>query len=68
MREIESAIDSLAEFMHNFCMNLEETEKQGEPIFRCKDCAFCDGNFCKAKEICSKYGTEEQKEQFNCMQ
>ena len=38
--DLNGAIDGLAKFCHSFCMNCEETEKQGDLIFRCDECEF----------------------------
>ena len=33
---LEKALEGLGQFCHNWCMNCKETEKNDEPIFRCK--------------------------------
>ena len=38
--DLDAAIDGLNRFCCNWCMNCEETEKQKDLVFRCKDCVF----------------------------
>ena len=35
---LTEAVHGLDIFTKNWCMNCEETEKQNDPIFRCKEC------------------------------
>lgn len=37
---IDKAIEGLSQFTKNWCMNCEETEKQNDLVFRCKQCEF----------------------------
>lgn len=59
--DLNGAIDGLAKFCHSFCVNCEETEKQYDLIFRCKECPFAreDGK-CSVKVFLNKYATKEQ--------
>lgn len=41
---VEQAVKCLDEFTYNWCMNCKETEKQGEPVFRCDECQFAKGD------------------------
>lgn len=61
--DINAAIDGLAQFRHSFCMNVEETEKTDNLVFRCKECPF-EGEYrqCAVKVFLNKYGTQEQIE------
>mgnify|MGYP003299691992 CR=1 FL=1 len=60
--DIRSAVDGLAQFCHSWCMNVAETEKQNDLVFRCPECPFTDEKgYCKVKEFVNKHGSEEQK-------
>ena len=59
--DVKRAVDGLAQFCHSWCMNVAETEKTNELVFRCKDCPFTDDTgYCKVKTFVNKYGTDEQ--------
>lgn len=47
------AVAGLSIFRHNWCMNVEETEKQNDLIFRCNECPFISnpGGKCLVKEF-----------------
>ena len=53
---ITEAVHGLDIFTKNWCMNCEETEKQEDLIFRCKECEFetCDGK-CLVKMFANKH-------------
>ena len=59
--DVKSAVDGLSQFCHSWCMNVAETEKQNDLVFRCNECPFTDGTHCNVKIFINKYGTEEQK-------
>lgn len=40
MSEVQEAFKGLGQFCQNWCMNVEQTTKQQEPVFRCKQCEF----------------------------
>lgn len=66
--DINSAIEGLAQFCHSFCMNCEETEKQNDLVFRCKECLFeREDEKCSVKVFLNKYGTPEQIDKSTCM-
>lgn len=44
-------VDGLREFMHGWCMDAEENNKCKEPVFRCRNCPFEDGEFCSIKRF-----------------
>lgn len=60
--DIDAAIDGLSQFCHSFCMNCAETEKQGNLVFRCRECPFemSETGVCSIKVFLSEYGTPEQ--------
>lgn len=72
MNEVESinqdnpfvAVDGLIQFRHNWCMNVTETEKQNDLVFRCKECHFNDQvhGGCLIKIFIKKHGSQEQQE------
>ena len=51
-----AAINALQTFTANSCLDVEDTEKQGEPVFRCKECEFKYGDLCILKTFCTKRG------------
>ena len=57
-KKLDAAISGLQTFTENWCMDLEDTEKQGEPVFRCKECDFKYGDLCILKIFCKKRGHE----------
>ena len=66
--DFEKAVDGLAIFCHNWCMNVKETEEKEDLVFRCKICPFEDGlGYCNVKRFINKYGTEEQKQSATSM-
>ena len=56
MSAFNKAFEGLGQFCQNWCMNVEETQKQEEPIFRCKQCEFqqCDGT-CTIKKFLNSH-------------
>ena len=58
------AIEGLIQFRHNWCMNVTETDKQEDLVFRCKECHFNDqvGGGCLVKIFIKKHGSPEQQE------
>ena len=65
--DLNGAIDGLAKFCHSFCINCEETEKQNDLVFRCKECPFeREDKKCSVKVFLHKYATEEQIEMLEC--
>lgn len=59
--DINAAVDGLSQFCHSFCMNVAETEKQDDLVFRCAECQFLlDGEYCAIKKFLNAHGTPEQ--------
>lgn len=48
--DLDGAIDALARFRHFFCVNVAETDKTKDLVFRCNGCEFyrSDGT-CRVK-------------------
>ena len=66
--DLNGAIDGLAKFCHSFCINCEETEKQDDLVFRCKECPFeRDDKKCSVKVFLYKYATKEQIDKSTAM-
>ena len=66
--DLDKAIEGLAQFCHNFCMNVEETEKKQDLVFRCKECEFrLDKKYCAVKMFLANHGTPEQINTGTCM-
>mgnify|MGYP003496251892 FL=1 len=50
------AVHGLDIFTKNWCMNCEETEKQGDLIFRCSECEFkTEGGKCLIKTFAKEH-------------
>lgn len=52
------AVHGLDIFTKNWCMNCEETEKQGDLIFRCDECEFqqiLSGGICLVKKFAHEH-------------
>lgn len=66
---IGAAIDGISQFCHSYCMNCEETEKQNDLVFRCKECPFVEqeSKICRVKVFLNKYGTPEQIDKATAM-
>lgn len=64
--DINLAIIGLGIFRKSFCVNVKETDKRNEPVFRCRDCPFTDAatNICAVKKFLNKYATEEERQKF----
>ena len=58
----DKAINGLIQFRHNWCMNVAETTKTNDLIFRCEECVFSQNGECLVKMFISKHGTYEQWE------
>lgn len=66
--DLNGAIDGLAKFCHSFCMNCEETEKQNDLVFRCRECPFeREDKKCSVKVFLHKYATKEQIDKSTAM-
>ena len=66
--DLNGAVDGLAKFCHSFCMNCEETEKQNDLVFRCKECPFeREDKKCSVKVFLNKYATKEQIDKSTAM-
>lgn len=66
--DINAAIDGLGQFCHSFCMNVAETDKQNNLVFRCEECQFMhDGEYCAVKEFLNAHGTPEQIDKATAM-
>jgi hypothetical protein len=56
---ITEAIHGLDIFTKNYCMNVAETDKLKEPMFRCKECLFSsDGGKCLIKTFANDHESE----------
>lgn len=53
-RDLAGAIVALNNFMGHWCVNSEESERQGKMVYRCYGCAFENGSTCKVKQFMSK--------------
>lgn len=54
-KKLDAALSGLQTFMDNWCMDVEETEKQNDLVFRCKECPFENDVYCKIKEFGRKH-------------
>lgn len=62
------AINGLIQFKHNWCMNVAETERQNDLIFRCNECQFSDKDgFCFVNIFIKQHGTKEQQKNARVM-
>ena len=67
---LTEAVHGLDIFTKNWCMNCEETEKQNDLIFRCKECQFLEKDGCC---IIKKFAVEHKNKHkypirnFGCM-
>ena len=53
---IDKAVQGLDQFTKNWCMNVEETNKQDDLIFRCKECEFSsDNGICRVKSFANNH-------------
>ena len=54
--DILAAVLGLDQFTKNYCMNVAETEKRKDLVFRCEECEFLDksSNQCKVKMMVFK--------------
>lgn len=67
---LTEAVHGLDIFTKNWCMNCEETEKQNDPIFRCKECLFLEkGKYCLIKTFALEHKNEHKypMRNFGCM-
>lgn len=66
---LDLAITALGIFRLSYCLNVEETDKTGNLVFRCSECEFENRKtrICSLKKFLGKYATEEQKERFSLM-
>ena len=64
--DMNLALHGLGIFRKSFCLNVKETDKQNEPVFRCTDCPFEDKSSrkCAVKMFLNKYSTEEERQKF----
>lgn len=64
--DMNRAIIGLGMFRLSFCLNVRETDVQGEPVFRCEECPFEDKKTrkCAVKIFLNKNATEEQRHKF----
>lgn len=65
---IDKAIEGLGQFAHHWCMNVRETCRLQDLVFRCKECEFRrnDGK-CILKMFISHHGTKEQLDKNTAM-
>lgn len=65
---ITEAVHGLDIFMKNWCMNCEETDKQGELQFRCGECEFLKGGCkCLMKTFATEHKHDYPMKDFGCM-
>lgn len=67
---LTEAVHGLDIFTKNWCMNCEETEKQNDSIFRCKECLFLEkGKYCLIKTFALEHKNEHKypMRNFGCM-
>ena len=67
---LTEAVHWLDIFTKYWCMNCEETEKQNDPIFRCKECLFLEkGKYCLIKTFALEHKNEHKypMRNFGCM-
>lgn len=67
---LTEAVHGLDIFTKNWCMNCEETEKQNDPIFRCKECLFLEkSKYCLIKTFALEHKNEHKypMRNFGCM-
>lgn len=58
-KKLDAALSGLQTFMDNWCMDVEETEKQNDLVFRCKECPFEDDDrYCRIKLFGKKHDHE----------
>lgn len=66
--DITEAVHGLDIFTKNWCMNCEETEKQKNLIFRCKECKFRQElGTCLIKEFANEHEHNYPLEDFGSM-
>lgn len=66
--DITKAVRGLDIFTKNWCMNCEETERQHDLIFRCKECEFRENSgACKVKEFVNRHNHDYPMEHFGSM-
>lgn len=67
--DMERAIVGLGVFRLSFCLNVQETEAQGKPVFRCGGCPFENKKTrnCAVKMFLYENATEEQRHRFSPM-
>lgn len=65
--DMNRAIIGLGIFRLSFCLNVQETDAQEEPVFRCKECPFeyKRTSKCAVKMFLSRNATEEQRNKFS---
>lgn len=61
-KKLDASLSGLQKFTDNWCMDVEETEKQNDLVFRCKECPFEDFGYCRIK----LFGKEHDHE-LGCM-
>ena len=65
--DMNRAIIGLGIFRLSFCLNVQETDAQEEPVFRCEECPFEDKRTrkCAVKMFLNRNATEEQRNTFS---
>lgn len=65
---ITKAVGDLDAFTKNWCMNCEETERQGNCIFRCNECEFREKNDkCTIKAFANNHKHDYPMKDFGSM-
>ena len=65
--DISRAVIGIGIFRLSFCLNVQETELQGEPVFRCVECPFenKETRKCAVKMFLKTRATKEQWDKFS---
>ena len=58
--DLKTALMSLNMFMHNWCMNCEETDRTGSTVYNCRNCEFsvCNNRQCSVKRFINQHDYE----------
>jgi len=64
---IDKAVQGLDQFTKNWCMNVKETNKQDDLVFRCKECEFLHDEICLVKHFANLHKHNYDLTDFGCM-
>ena len=66
--DVTEAVHGLDIFTKNWCLNCEETDKQNDLIFRCKQCEFeTENGVCLIKTFALNHENDYDLGYFGCM-